>query len=67
MELNSAGLCRSMGARDGQIFRISAGRSLSGPPPKAGPMIQVWLFLPNPRKCKMSLVETSVPLATDFK
>ena len=41
MELNSAGLCGWIGARVGQILRISEGRSISGPLPKAGPMIQV--------------------------
>ena len=44
MELNSAGRKRSLGVRFGHTLRMSAGRSLSGPPPRAGPMIQVGTF-----------------------
>ena len=44
MELNSAGRKRSQGVRFGLTLRMSAGRSLSGPPPRAGPMIQVGTF-----------------------
>ena len=39
-----AGRRRSMGARAGHTFRMSAGRSLRGPPPNAGPMAHVSRF-----------------------